>query len=135
MNESNYTQSIHKLLPSYIYKWKINASFAKGVPDAYYSSTKSDIWIEYKYLKSIPARCRIIPNLSRLQYKWLTSRLKEGRNVAVIVGTPDGSYVLKKPLEWSEGIDASKRKALSKREIASWIEQQVYQGVQDEKVK
>jgi hypothetical protein len=127
MTESQYTQAVHKYLPSWVYAWKINASFAKGVPDAYYSSNKTDLWIEYKFLQSLPKKSKVVPNLSRLQLKWLQNRHKEGRNVAVVVGSPEGSFILTDPIYWSEGFIPNSFKSHSKKEVALWIESFVHE--------
>jgi hypothetical protein len=36
----------------------------------------------------------IVPNLSDLQKEWLNKRYQEGRQVAVIVGSPEGGVML-----------------------------------------
>ena len=56
MNESQYTQAVMRNIPNTILKWKINASFAKGVPDAYFSGDDRDIWVDFKYLHKLPKR-------------------------------------------------------------------------------
>jgi len=134
MNESQFTQSINKQIKNEVYVWKINCNFAKGVPDAYYSGDKADLWVEYKYLQSTPKRSKIIPNLSRLQQKWLTRAKKQGRNVAVVVGTPDGCYVLKEENEWHNGVIPNSDNVLHKKEVARWIESITCRG-EDNHVK
>lgn len=98
MTEHSYIRSVHRRLKKeapQVYSWKINDAYQGGVPDAYYSSER-DLWIEYKYLKALPKRptTPIKIDLSQLQCDWLENRAKEGRNVAVIVGSPDGSLIL-----------------------------------------
>jgi len=117
MTESGFTSSIKAKLPSHIYSWKINCKYANGIPDSWYSGLVSDLWVEYKYLKKLPKK-GVLPNLSALQEKWLNDRHFEGRNVAVIVGSPDGCLIYTN-LEWT------KRKALSnlvtKQDVISFI--------------
>jgi len=124
MIESQYTQAVHKHLPKELYRWKINDSFQGGVADAYYSGTNGDLWVEYKYLKSLPKRActQIIPALRSLQKKWLKDRNGEGRNIAVVVGSPDGSVILRHP-EWITGLTCEefKERALTRQELADWI--------------
>ena len=117
MTESNFTQSIHRLLPQEVYKWKINDRFTSGIPDSYYSGQKNDLWIEYKFIKELPVK-RLIPKLSQLQLQWLNARYSEGRNVAVIVGSPQGS-ILFKDKEWIAGKQPIN--FMSKRDVAHWI--------------
>lgn len=128
MIESQYTQTVHKHLSKEIYRWKINDSFQGGIADAYYSGTNGDLWIEYKYLKSLPKKTstQIIPALRSLQKKWLNARYSEGRNIAVIVGSPDGSIILASPKEWTTGLTCEefKERALTRQETADWIAEQ-----------
>jgi hypothetical protein len=58
--------------------------------------------------------------------KWLRERYFEGRNVAVIIGSPSGSILLLRPEEWTDGISREEFEArsLSKPEIAKWIKSQ-----------
>lgn len=106
MNEHSYVRSIHRSLatkhPS-IYAWKINDNYQGGVADAYYSGS-SDHWVEYKYIK-LPKRADTVLNLglSQLQLLWLAARHRQGRKVAVIVGSDQGSLILEN-LEWETRI-------------------------------
>lgn len=124
MRESQYTQAIHRHLPKEVYRWKINDNFQGGVPDAYYSGTKADLWVEYKYLQKLPKRetTLIVPNLSTLQLDWLRTREREGRKIVVIIGSPEGGCVLYCS-QWESGISLShfRNEAMSKKELASWI--------------
>lgn len=98
MNEHGYIRSIHRKLPKNLYIWKINDNYAGGVPDAYYSGNKNDLWLEYKYLKTIPKRNDTVIDftkmLSPLQQKWLKERHNEGRNVGVVIGSEFGGLLL-----------------------------------------
>ena len=135
MNESQYTQSIHKQIHNDVYVWKINCNFAKGVPDAYYSGAIEDLWIELKYLQKLPKKAKVVPNLSSLQKKWLLRARKQGRNVAVIVGSPEGGFLLLDPVEWQEGFIPSDYKCFTKQELARWIEEVTCQGVWKDETK
>ncbi len=88
MNEHSYIKSIHRLLPSSIYKWKINDNFQGGVADAYYSGNRGDLWVEYKYLSRPPKRDTTVLKtcLTDQQRHWLKNRQNEGRNVALVIG-------------------------------------------------
>lgn len=88
MNEHGYIKSIHRLLPSSIYKWKINDNFQGGVADAYYSGNNGDIWIEYKYISKPPKKPDTVIKtcLTAQQLHWLKSRQAEGREVALVIG-------------------------------------------------
>jgi hypothetical protein len=89
MNEHSFVAAIHnKLKGKAIHKWKINARFANGVPDAWYSGTSGDVWVEYKWGKY---------DVSALQQKWLTDRQAEGRRCWLVIGSDDGIQVITAP--------------------------------------
>ena len=121
MNESGFTSSINKKLPSQIFSWKINCRFANGTPDAWYSADKSDLWVEYKFLKVLPIK-GVKPKLSALQLKWLRDRYNEGRNVAVIVGSPEGCLIYEN-LEWET--HKSTKNLIPKTEVIKFITRSV----------
>ena len=126
--ETTFTASLHKLLPASIYYMKNNNPYTGGVPDLWYSGLGGDLWVEYKYLPTVPVTAVVQPLklLSALQAKWLNDRHKEGRNVAVIIGCPKGGVVLTLG-SWSAEITAKNFTALlrSKREIVDWLKEQV----------
>lgn len=95
MIESSFIRALHKKLPMEIYHWKVSDRFTNGVPDAYYSSKKGDLWVEYKYYPKLPKT--ITPKLTKLQKDWLISRHEEGRRVAVIIGSPTECAVYENP--------------------------------------
>lgn len=96
MNESSFIKSIHTKLPRSIYKWKINDNLTNGVADAYYSAKGGDLWVEYKYIPTLPKRetTPIKTCLTEQQAIWLDARSKEGRNVALVIGSPDGCLIM-----------------------------------------
>lgn len=124
MDEHAYIRSIHRRMNKRVHRWKINARFADGVPDAWYSAQGGDLWVEYKYLHRAPVR-HFNPTrlLSALQRHWLNARLQEGRNVAVIVGCDEGGLVLKHGA-WNDVVRAPFN-WLDAKEITRWIEAQV----------
>ena len=64
-----------------------------GTPDCWYSlKGHPDIWVEFKYLKSLPVRGRDV-GCSELQKRWLIGRREEGRKVFVLVATPEGAVL------------------------------------------
>jgi hypothetical protein len=107
---------------------KNNNSYTSGIPDVWYSADLCDIWVEYKFLPSVPQRGIVDGKrigLTVLQASWLAGRYKEGRNVAVIVGVPSGGVIMRN-LEWVEGISPAEFTARiqPRPAIANWITQQ-----------
>jgi len=85
MNESGFTSKINKMVGQRVYTWKVSDRFTAGIPDCYYSGPVRDLWVEYKLIQPVKSTKQPAA-LSALQIKWLTDRMLEGRNVAVIVG-------------------------------------------------
>lgn len=96
MNESQFTRKIHKLLPRTVYKWKISDRYTAGIPDAYYSGSLNDLWVEYKYEKAAkrPQPTLKPPKLTKLQKAWLRARHAEGRAVATVIGYDDNTAAI-----------------------------------------
>lgn len=130
MTEHTYIRSIHERLrkaaPA-IYIWKINDPYQGGVADAYYSG-RTDLWIEYKFLKSLPKRDSTVLSLglSPLQVGWLRARHGEGRKVCVVVGSPDGSLILP-GVAWAELITCAdfKNSMVDKNAVVAYIQSQL----------
>ena len=99
MNEHGFIKSIHRTLPKEVYRWKINDNFAGGVADAYYSGKVGDLWVEYKYVK-LPKRpeSKVDFGASAQQIDWLCTRIDEGRNVYLVVGSEKGTLITKDPI-------------------------------------
>lgn len=97
--ENTFIGSVHKYLPpmDQLYHMKNHNVYNGGIADVWYSGSTSDLWVEYKFFL-IPKRAATVvdlvggrsPMVSGLQQEWLRSRYKEGRNVGVIVGCPEG---------------------------------------------
>jgi hypothetical protein len=125
MNEHGFIRSVHRKLPAEIYRWKINDNFEGGVADAYYSGNKGDLWIEYKYLRELPKRSTtaIRTTLSAQQQLWLADRHREGRRVALVIGSPAGCLVLTTPDAWNQDLtrDDFIRSAIEKTRLVSYI--------------
>ncbi|WP_017430828.1 hypothetical protein [Vreelandella jeotgali] len=125
MNEHGFISAVHRQLPSAIYRWKINDNYEGGVADAYYSAKGGDLWIEYKYVPALPRRANtpVRTTLSTRQRHWLTRRHDEGRNVAVVIGSPDGSVILNSPDQWQQPLtrDEFLRQALPRTGLIAFI--------------
>ena len=125
--ETTLYTAINKSLPRELHREKMNNPYRGGTPDFFYSGNKADKWVEYKWLPRTP-RSSFVPALSSLQIKWLRERHGEGRNVAVIVGSPTGVMILK-ALEWESPVvpDFS----LSRPQAADWIMKETQYGKED----
>ena len=105
MDEHGYIRSIHKKLPPDLYHWKINDTFQGGVADAFYRGNKRILFVEYKFIKTLPVRetTLIVPDCSVLQIKWLKDSYNDGVPTVVIVGSPHGG-VLFLHRAWEKGV-------------------------------
>jgi hypothetical protein len=127
MTESDYWQALRKKLKNSVYAWKINASYAKGVPDWYGSGHNQDLWVENKRVASAQLPVSLdLTNVKKYltyhQQEWLTNRYSEGRNVAVIVFSQHG-HLLLKDLEWQKPISRLSYldKAMTMKKLAEHI--------------
>jgi len=124
MTESKFTAALRLELREHIYVLKLNVAYARGVPDCYYSGSRSDLWNEHKYFKTLPPVIELTkPTItSMLQQTWLIGRHHEGRNVAMVIGSTEG-HLLLRGLEWQKPIarDDFRERAVTKKELASEI--------------
>ena len=121
--ETTFIGSIHKKFGSNKpYFEKTNNPWRAGMPDVYYSGVVGCLWVEYKFISRIPRSSAILPNLSMQQHRWLADRFAEGRNVAVVLGTPKGGIVYR-DMEWCKPLsgDALAARLLPREDIAGWI--------------
>ena len=128
-SETVYRNSIHRHLDkTIIHQEKMSNPYRGGTFDDWYSGktrtdkgifSGSDLWIEYKFQSQLGS---VKPNLSPLQYLWGAERFQEGRNVAVIVGMPQGSIILKRE-EWELRIPVLEveSRLISRKETAALI--------------
>jgi hypothetical protein len=95
MNEHSFIKSIHRYLHPDVHSWKIHDTYTGGVPDAMYSGPSGVLFIEYKYVKSLPKRdtTPIRHSLAPLQIQWL-ERMKISAKSALIVGVEDTCIIL-----------------------------------------
>jgi hypothetical protein len=95
-------------------------SMQNGVPDSYISGIGGDLWAEMKWV-TVPKRDTTIidPGLSELQKRWLVGRHREGRNVAVVIGSTIGCCILQKNrlLNTITKSDLT----MSKQDVVRWI--------------
>jgi hypothetical protein len=127
VTESQYTAAINQAVRRHppAYAWKISDRFTAGIPDAYYSGNNGDLWVEYKWLGK-PTKALPKPALSELQKDWLLNQHRNGRNVAVIVGTPERSVIYPKDT-WHKDPDSSII-VQNKKDVVQWIIHQILQA-------
>ena len=123
--ETKFINKVDRHIPE-VYAEKTNNPFRGGIADKWYSGDRGDLWVEYKYLPRIPMTKRILPDLSPRQQLWLAERHTEGRNVAVVVGCPQGGVIYRN-LEWMSPLSAAEFRLRLQdcRDIALWIKDQV----------
>lgn len=117
LNESQYTFSVNRKLSSDLYAWKINAQYAPGVPDCWYSGPFTDLWVEWKYKHKMPKKHK--PNCSDQQLQWLNREYDNGRNVLVLVGSPEG-IVFYEDKKWNSQHPVGV--IYSRNEVVHWLE-------------
>jgi len=124
--ENTFIKSIHRMLPN-VYAEKMANPWRAGTADVWYSGKRGDLWIEYKFIERIPRSKEILPELTPRQLRWLCDRFDEGRNVAVVLGTPTGGVIYRNPQEWTTPLTPVdfQAKQVTKKEIAEWISRQV----------
>lgn len=128
MNEAGFSQALAKAVKRIdptIYHLKIATAFNNGVPDSWWSGNTGDLWSEQKYLKQLPKRETTIVqiDLSKLQADWITKRHHQGRNMAVIVGSPEGHAIFP-GVTWQQPVTKSVF-TLSRKDVVLWIVKQV----------
>jgi hypothetical protein len=124
MNEHSFIRAIHKSLPAEVYRWKIHDTFTGGVPDTLYAGPSGILFIEYKWLKSLPKResTPINLGLSQLQINWLDKFHSYNQNVAVAVGY-SGGVLLFTNKDWTKDINVAniQKYSLSRKDYINFI--------------
>lgn len=126
--ETRFYTAVHRLLPKSIHREKMANPYRGGTADVWYSGTADDLWVEYKWLAKVPVRAniRVYDLLSPLQLQWLRDRRQEGRNVIVILGSPDGAWVYEfGTWEADLPVDVFKHGARTKQQVADYIRSRV----------
>lgn len=123
--ENTFIASVHKYLTQ-TYHEKMFNPYRSGTPDVWYSGTKTDLWIEYKFIAKMPVKTDIELKLTELQKQWLKARYLEGRNVAVICGCKQGGVVFTDCL-WENPIPVNNflKQLKDRLGVAMWIHNQI----------
>ena len=126
--ETSFTRRITSRLPKSIYHMKNSNPYTAGVPDLWFSGNSGDLWVEMKYIETLPVSVPVRPTklLTALQLDWLNRRYEEGRNVAVIIGCKTGGVILLDKLWQTDiAVDTFKTLIRSPADLAEWIRGQV----------
>ena len=107
MTETTFWQSLRKKLVPRVYAMKLNLRFIRGVPDAWLSGSEDDLWLELKYVQTLPPVVDPTKLLSVLQQEWLVHRHREGRHVGVLIGSSDG-HLFFPGLSWQSLVSREK---------------------------
>jgi len=96
MNEHSFVKSIDRKLPKEVLVWKIADRYSGGVPDAMYAGPKGILFIEYKYVKSLPKKLETVikTTLSPLQEQWITRMQGWNHSVLLVIGSTDKSCLI-----------------------------------------
>jgi hypothetical protein len=134
MDEHGYIRSVHDKLITEVKRVKFNTRYGvAGLPDCWYGGWNSrEIWIEYKYFKSLPKRDTteiMIKHKSWLaQRDWLDDLVRRKIDCALIIGSPEGA-VIELDGQWHKGRYRTDflQQAYTAREVAGWITARVLQ--------
>lgn len=122
--ENTFINWVNKRLSSDVYCEKTHNDYRGGTPDVYYEGTSCKsrmFWVEYKFLKT-PPKHSFTPKLSQLQKRWLRRNYKNGHYPLVIVGHPDGAYILTHPDEWEQKTQVDDVELYSKFETVRYLQ-------------
>ena len=95
--ETSFYNSVHRFLPplGQLHREKMANPYRGGTADHWYSGTRADLWIEWKFVVLPKRDSTLVPiNLSPLQKDWIRQRHYEGRSVWVIVGCREGGVIM-----------------------------------------
>lgn len=123
MNEHGFIKSIHRYLHPDVHSWKIHDTYTGGVPDAMYSGPAGVLFVEYKYLKTLPKRNTTIlkTSLSPLQIQWL-NRMAISAHALLIIGAGNKNAIVLGS-DFSQKISKIHflKNAVSRQEVADYI--------------
>ncbi|HBA57502.1 MAG TPA: hypothetical protein DCZ37_06520 [Alteromonas macleodii] len=128
MNEHGFIRSIHNYLDPNVYRWKIHDTFTGGVPDVMYVGPRHLLFVEYKYLKSLPKKdtTTIKHSLSPQQKAWL-ERINQPAKAALVIGCNNSCVIILDDFSLELSRMSFIEQKRTKKEVAQWIEQSVSQ--------
>lgn len=125
-SETLFCNRINKCIPRAVEIEKMHNPYRGGTADYWYSGFRDDLWVEYKWilLARGTASKAIKPKATKLQLIWLNNHHNRGRNVCVIIGSPNGCAILLDG-EWNNKVPGNKFH-YTEREVANWIVKQTH---------
>lgn len=122
MTENTFWQSLRKMLVPRVYALKLNLRFIAGVPDCWLSGSLEDLWLELKYVSTLPPVVDPTKLLTVLQQQWLIDRYNEGRHVGALIGSSDG-HLFFPGLSWQSSVSREKwiQTGMTTRETAEML--------------
>lgn len=122
MNEHSFVRSVHRYLHPDVHKWKIHDTFTGGVPDAMYCGPKSLLFVEYKYLKTLPKKdtTSVKHSLTPMQAQWL-KRISGPSCAALIIGVENTAIILVSDFLANISKLRVIDEGVSRQEVAEWI--------------
>ena len=126
--EAQFRSGVHKYLPSkeIVHREAVGSGYSVGTPDQWYDGCAYDLWIEWKYAPKIPKVLNLLntttPKLSDHQQNWLERAYRNGRNVCVIVGFPEGGIILSE-MAWEQPLPKAvvEEMLFTRKELAEYI--------------
>ena len=120
MNEHGFIQAVHRRLPKWVKVWKIKDDFQSGVPDAVYFGYEGRcLWVEYKYIKELPKRCKTIvkskPEYKSTQKVWFRELNERKQKAVAIYGSELNGVLGGVWIDREEDIDSLKRSEFAAR--------------------
>lgn len=124
MNEHSFAKKIvSKCRPRVGIAWKINDTYAGGVPDAMFVGPSTTVWVEFKFTQALPKRdsTMVKPKLNRLQLKWAKDLLENNQYPLVVLGTPKEAFIFTSIADMENGISKKELLALTHNELVDLI--------------
>lgn len=122
--ETRFYTAVNRLVPRSVHREKMHNPYRGGTADVWYSGSADDLWAEYKWLATVPktAEIQVSHLMSPLQLQWLKERYEEGRNVVVILGSPEGAWIFERRT-WEGTLHPAQLRdeGLSKQNVADYI--------------
>ena len=129
MNEHSFVRSIHRYLPPEVFSWKIHDTYTGGVPDAMYCGPAGLLFVEYKYVPTLPKRddTLIRHSLSELQIQWL-ERVSGPATAALVIGVEKTAVILKRDFAQNISRMHYLEQNITRQDVAEWIYSTTHSG-------